>query len=93
MKINLFNRDGANLWLEPEKENSDIWKLKVDNNHTYVLEYMRIIGYPRIEAIDPSGGPFISIGDILSDTENRFYKVIEIINCTTLKLKKENGNN
>ncbi len=93
MKINLFNRDGANLWLEPEKENSDTWKLKVDNNHTYVLEYMRIIGYPEIEAIDPSGGPFISIGDILSDTENRFYKVIEIINCTTLKLKKENGNN
>ena len=93
MKINLFNRDGANLWLEPEKENSDIWKLKVDNNHTYVLEYMRIIGYPKIEAIDPSGGPFISIGDILKDNEKRYYKIIEIINCTTFKLKKENGNN
>ena len=28
MKIILYNRDRANLWLE--KEDSDIWKLKVD---------------------------------------------------------------
>ena len=91
MKIILYNRDRANLWLE--KEDSDIWKLNVDKNHTYVLKYMRVIGYPEIEAIDPSGGPFISVGDTLSDTENRFYKVIEIINYTTLKLKEENGNN
>jgi hypothetical protein len=90
MKIILYNRDRANLWLE--KEDSDIWKLKVDQNHIYVLKYMRIIGYPEIEAIDPSGGPFISVGDVLNDIENRFYKVIEIINCTTLKLE-ENGNN
>ena len=91
MKIILYNRDRANLWLE--KEDSDIWKLKVDQNHEYVLEYMRVIGYPKIEAIDPSGGPFISVGDILEDNEKRSYKIIEIINCTTLKLKEENGNN
>ena len=90
MKIILYNRDRANLWLE--KEDSDIWKLKVDQNHEYVLEYMRVIGYPKIEAIDPSGGPFISVGDILKDNEKRSYKIIEIINCTTLKLE-ENGNN
>ena len=91
MKIILYNRDRANLWLE--KEDSDIWKLKVDQNHEYVLEYMRVIGYPKIEAIDPSGGPFISVGDILEDNEKRSYKIIEIINYTTLKLKEENGNN
>ena len=91
MKIILYNRDRANLWLE--KENSDIWKLKVDQNHEYVLEYMRVIGYPKIEAIDPSGGPFISVGDILKDNEKRSYKIIEIINYTTLKLKEKNGNN
>ena len=91
MKIILYNRDRANLWLE--KEDSDIWKLKVDQNHAYVLEYMRVIGYPKIEAIDPSGGPFISVGDILKDNEKRSYKIIEIINYTTLKLKEENGNN
>ena len=91
MKIILYNRDRANLWLE--KEDSDIWKLKVDQNHEYVLEYMRVIGYPEIEAIDPSGGPFISVGDILEDNEKRSYKIIEIINYTTLKLKEENGNN
>ena len=91
MKIILYNRDRANLWLE--KEDSDIWKLKVDNTHKWVLEHIRVIGYPEIEAIDPSGGPFISVGDVLSDTEKRFYKVIEIINCTTLKLIEENGNN
>ena len=92
MKINLFNRDGARLWIE-QKDNSDIWELKVDNTHKWVLEYMRVIGHPKIEAVDPSGGPYISLGSILKDSKGNKYEIIEIINYTTFRLKEENGNN
>ena len=84
MKIKLYNRDGANLWLEEVDEISptiSTWKLRVDNNHKYCLEYIRVIGnYPdNIEAIDPSGGPMISVGDKLKDK----YEIVKIINSTT----------
>lgn len=83
-KIKLFNRDGADLWLEEVKTidpNISEWKLKVDSNHSYCLKYIRIIGnYPlEIEAVDPSGGPMISLEDKF---ENK-YKIVNIINPTT----------
>jgi hypothetical protein len=92
-KIKLFNRDGASLWLEKGKliePNINEWHLKVDKKHDYCLEYMRCIGnYPNdIEAVDPSGGPMIGLGD---EFEER-YKIIKIINPTTF-LISENGNN
>jgi hypothetical protein len=92
-KIKLFNRDGADLWLEEEKmldESISEWKLKVDSKHKYCLEYLRIIGnFPsEIEAVDPSGGPMINTGDIF---ENK-YKIIKIINPTTFWISN-NGNN
>lgn len=88
MKIKLFNRYGANLYLE-QVSNSSFWNLKVDEPHSYVLKYIRVIGdySNHIEAVDPSGGPFISIGDIFEN-----YKVDEIINSTTFIMSK-NGNN
>lgn len=56
-----YNRDNAHLWLD------DAGVLCIDQAHQYCLEYMRYIisDDETIEAIDPSGGPFISIGDIL----------------------------
>ena len=80
-KIKLFNRDCADLWLAEEKiidKNISEWKLKVDSKHKYCLEYLRIIGnFPsEIEAVDPSGGPMISLAD---EFENK-YKIIKIIN-------------
>lgn len=87
-KINLYNRDGANLWLENESEN--YWKLKVDKKHEYCLQYIRIIGdYPsNIQAIDPSGGPFLSKGDILDNN----YEIVGFLNGTTLILNERNNN-
>ena len=87
-KIRLPNRDGANLWLEPSENN--IWKLKVDDSHAWVLEYMRVIGdYPNhIIAVDPSGGPYIEVEDTLKDTKNNRYKIVKIINCTTFEIVK-----
>ena len=88
MKICLFNRDGADLWLEKIKKISEHefeWRLYVDQKHLYCLQYIRCIGdYPdNLEAIDPSGGPMINLGDKF---ENGKYKIIKIINPTTFIL-------
>ena len=93
-KIKLFNRDGANMWLEQIEETNDktsLWQLKVDKEHLYCLKYIRVIfeKYPsEILAVDPSGGPYISIG---SELENGKYKIIDFLNSTIFKLLK-NGN-
>ena len=61
-KIKLPNRDGANLYLVNK---GDYWQLEGPELYT---SYLRIIGdFPNgIQAIDPPGGPFMSIGDIYS---------------------------
>lgn len=91
MKIKLFNRDGADLWLEKKSQIQPdiyIWELKVDSKHKYCLEYMRLIGkYPSIESVDPSGGPMISIGDEFKQK----YKIVNIINATTFWISERNN--
>ena len=93
-KIKLYNRDGANMWLEQiggANDETSWWQLKIDKNHEYCLEHIRVIfeTYPsKILAVDPSGGPYISLGD---EFEGK-YKIIEFLNSTTFKLL-ENGNN
>lgn len=102
-KIRLFNRDGANLWLE-QKNLKEIepyiseWELKVDKEHSYVLEFCRFIGeyqiennkinWDVIEAIDPSGGPFISLGD---EFENK-YKIVKINSANSIWISERNNN-
>ena len=94
-KIKLFNRDGADLKLV-QKHLKEIephvteWKLQVDEKHKYVLEFCRYIGdnFLEPEAIDPSGGPMINLGD---EFENR-YKIIKI-NSTDNIWISDNGNN
>ena len=100
-KMKLHNRDGANLELvkiSTRPDNSEVWKLKVDTDHDYVLQYIRIIGKEGAstmkspndwEAIDPSGGPFISIGSIIDNQ----YKVVGFLDATTLILQNEGDNN
>ena len=89
--INLYNRDGATLTLNKGKKIDTItneWYLNVDNDHKWVLEHCRLIGNPEnIEAIDPSGGPFLAVGDTI-----RKYKIIKIVDCTTLWLSERNNN-
>ena len=76
-KIFLHNRDNAKLTLVSEDEK--LWKLNVDEAHKYVFEYCRI-GYMNdnktIEFVDPSGGPFLSIGQKISEDK----EIISIIN-------------
>ena len=61
-KIKLYNRDNADLYLINK---GDYWQLEGPELYT---SYLRIIRkFPDdIEAIDPPGGPFMSIGDIYS---------------------------
>ena len=81
--ITVFNRDGADLYFVKGKKidsNTNEWTLKVDENHKWVLEYCRIIGdYPNnIEAVDPSGGPFLAIGSTLRGGKYKILKIIDI---------------
>ena len=93
-EIKLFNRDGANLRLV-QKHLKEIepyiteWELQVDEKHRYVLEFCRYIGdnFLEPEAIDPSGGPFLAVGDMI-----RKYQIIKIVDCTTFWLSERNNN-
>lgn len=98
-EIKLYNRDRADLRLV-NRENSDLWDLVVDKDHEYCLKYMRMggefkdkndphSGWKSICMVDPSGGPYIEIGDTF---ENK-YKVVEILDATVLRLIESEGNN
>jgi hypothetical protein len=94
-EIKLFSRDGANLRLVQKYLKEIVpgiteWELQVDDKHKYVLEFCRYIGdnFLEPEAIDPSGGPMINLGD---EFENR-YKIIKI-NSTNNIWISDNGNN
>lgn len=92
-KIKLYNRDGADLWLEKTEQEIDynifVWKLNVDSKHEYCLKYLRIIGdYPyNIEAIDPSGGPMLSLAD---EFENK-YKIVKILSINNIWISERNN--
>jgi hypothetical protein len=94
-KIKLFNRDGADLSLV-QKHLKEIepyiteWELQVDEKHRYVLEFCRYIGdnFLEPEAIDPSGGPMINLGD---EFENK-YKIVKINSAKSLWLSERNNN-
>lgn len=73
--IKLYNRYNANIWLEYIGKN--LWSLKSENKED--LDYMRFIYNDdnSIYAIDPSGGPFLSINRILTyDNKNLKIKSI-----------------
>ena len=101
-EIKLFNRDGADLKLV-QKHLKEIepyiteWELKVDKEHSYVLEFCRFIGehqiennkvnWDVIEAIDPAGGPFISLGD---EFEGK-YKIVKINSANSIWISERNN--
>lgn len=94
-EIKLFNRDGADLRLV-QKHLKEIepgiteWELQADKKHDYVLEFCRYIGdnFLEPEAIDPSGGPMISLGD---EFENK-YKIVKINSVKSIWISERNNN-
>lgn len=102
-EIKLFNRDGADLKLV-QKHLKEIepyiteWELKVDKEHSYVLEFCRFIGeyqtennkvnWDVIEAIDPSGGPMINLGD---EFEGK-YKIVKINSANSIWISERDNN-
>ena len=97
MKIKLYNRDGADLRLEKSNKevspNIFVWTLETDKKHEFVLEYCRIIRSPNnidgCDAIDPSGGPFISVGD---EFEGK-YKIVRIYDAKNIWISERDNNN
>ena len=97
MKIKLHNRDRANMYLyrndnaTPIEPNIYEWKLTVDDKHEYVLKYCRYImseNNSDIEAIDPSGGPFISLADELVGK----YKIVKINSINSIWISERDNN-
>ena len=94
-KIKLYNRDGADLKLV-QKHLKEIephiteWELQVDEKHRYVLEFCRYIGdnFLEPEAIDPSGGPMINLGD---EFEGK-YKIVKINSVKSIWISERNNN-
>jgi hypothetical protein len=94
-KIKLFNRDGADLRLV-QKDLKEIepgiteWELQIDKKHDYVLEFCRYIGdnFLEPEAVDPSGGPMINLGD---EFENK-YKIVKINSVKSIWISERNNN-
>ena len=94
-KIKLYNRDGADLSLV-QKHLKEIephiteWELQVDKKHRYVLEFCRYIGdnFLELEAIDPSGGPMINLGD---EFEGK-YKIVKINSVKSIWISERNNN-
>ena len=94
--IKLFNRDGADLKLV-QKHLKEIephiteWELQVDEKHKYVLEFCRYIGdnFLSPEAIDPSGGPMINLGDKFEGK----YKVVKINSVNSIWISEGHNDN
>lgn len=83
IKITDRNRDGAKLWFERiDNINKNIYTIKTDKNFVLKycrfifenipadsVEYDHVYNESKVKykSFDPSGGPFISVGDIISD--------------------------
>ena len=94
-KIKLYNRDGADLklvqkYLKEIEPYITEWELQVDEKHRYVLEFCRYIGdnFLEPEAIDPSGGPMIYLGD---EFEGK-YKIVRINSVKSIWISERNNN-
>ena len=94
--IKLFNRDGADLklvqkYLKEIEPHITEWKLQVDEKHKYVLEFCRYIGnnFLELEAIDPSGGPMINLGDKFEGK----YKVVKINSVNSIWISEGHNDN
>jgi hypothetical protein len=60
MRIDFYNRDGNGVWLEKVGE-EEWWQLRMAQPSLF--NYTRLIfEEEEIYAVDPPGGPFISVG-------------------------------
>ena len=93
-KIKLFNRDGADLYLVKTNEEIEpniwVWSLEADKRHGYIFEYCRFMidSDNTIEAIDPSGGPMLSLADEFEDK----YKIVKINSVNNIWISERNNN-
>ena len=92
-----YNRDGAKIWLELIYD--DVYSLKTDKPYVLEYMRLIYDSVPDdaliydfnwngkkaiCRAVDPSGGPYISVGDII----NKKYKILRIYEGIRIKLQK-----
>ncbi len=93
-KIKLYNRYGADLWLKKCAKQIDtntwMWYLDCDKKHEWIFKYMRYIGDNILEpeAIDPSGGPMLSVGDVFEGK----YEIVKISSPSNIWISERNNN-
>ena len=89
MRIDFYNRDGNEIWLEKVGEKG-WWQLRMAQPSLF--NYTRLIfEEEEIYAVDPPGGPFISVGSEVGI--GRLYIIEEIRNTSLgifLRLKEKN---
>ena len=100
MTIRLYNRYRARLYLYRDDESTPIkpeiyeWKMIVDPDHKYILEYCRIIYKEGLDsdimAIDPSGGPFLPVGQKF---QNEKYEIIKINSTKSIWISERINDN
>lgn len=92
MRIDFYNRDGNGVWIEKVGEKG-WWQLRMDQPSLF--NYTRLIFEEEdnqgIYAVDPPGGPFISVGSKWWCGSDEELEVKEIRNTSLgvfLKLAK-----
>lgn len=80
--IKLYNRYGDNIYLENLAENK--WILRGGDHYRVIFDKS-----PNdIKAVDPSGGPFLSIGDKVEGKE--IIEIVELLNIGFIFTLKDN---
>jgi len=100
-KINLNNRE-TSVWLQKIDDISETKALyKLEAKEDYCLKYMQLGGdftvdketnkviWEKVVMMDPSGGPYMKIGDII----DKNYKIIAMNEYLHLILEYEGNNN
>ena len=82
----LYNRDGNNLWLEQSKTNKGWYKLMSESQS---IPHCQVTFGKNgdIVAIDPPGGPFISLGKN-QDKDGKPFVVDKINDELELKIRE-----
>jgi len=78
MKIKFYNRDGSEVWIEKVGEEG-WWQLRMKPN--LLFSFTRLLyeeDGQRIYAVDPPGGPFLSVGMKIEER----YMIEEIKNTS-----------
>ena len=86
MRIDFYNRDGNEVWLE-EVGDQGWWQLRLSQPCLFELYEDEGEG---IYAVDPPGGPFIHVGEVIGPNDTLIITKIKNTSLGIFLLLKEN---